>query len=221
MAQRRWLSALLLAGAASAPIGCGKSDSPSPSEADPAGRKSAPLPPMQMNIAGTPPVVLGPETIQAEIDKAGSGVQLVPLDLRSVGLALVLEAPEGAKAERDPHGLPLRRDAVDVEITAGDRFAIRIRPGKQPFERKRQQLAGQTVLVNTNDLILSTSMLLLEERCEFARHVVVGLQDYSVENVDPLLGRQVNHSQADCLLMLKCIGTLAPAKATEAGTVKP
>jgi Leucine-rich repeat (LRR) protein len=205
MCQRHWTNALVLAAAASGLIGgCGKSDNPSPAEANPAPNSA-----VQMNISSPLPVVLGPDTIQAEIDKAGDGVKLVKLDLSAVGLPLTLDAPEGAKVEHDPREL-LRRDSVDVEVTAGDHFAIRIRLGKHPFDQKRQQLAGQKVLVNTKDLLLSASMLLLDERCEFARHIVAGLQDYTIENVDPLLGRQVNHSQADCLLMLKCAGTLAP-----------
>jgi hypothetical protein len=212
MGQRHWLSALVLAGAASGLISCGRSDNSAQTEANPAPNAAA----AQMNISGPQPVVLGPDTIQAEIDKAGSGVKLVPLDLSTVGLPLSLEAPEGAKVEGDPRELLLRRDCVDVEITAGDHFALRIRLGKRPFDQKRHQMAGQQVLVNTKDLVLSTSMLLLDERCEFARHVVAGLQDYTIENVDPLLGQQVNHSQADCLLMLKCAGTLAPRMAPPA-----
>jgi Leucine-rich repeat (LRR) protein len=203
---RHGLSALVLTGAAGCLIGCGKSDNSSPSEAKPAPNAAV----AQMNISGPPPVVLGTDNIQAEIDKAAAGVKLVPLDLSSVGLPLTLEAPEGAKVERDPDELLTRRDSVDVEITAGDRFAIRIRLGKRPFDQKRQQLSGQKDLVSTKDLVLSTSMLLLDERCEFARHIVAGLQDYTIVNVDPLLGQQVNHSQADCLLMLKCAGTLTP-----------
>jgi hypothetical protein len=204
MAQRQWTKALVLAAVSGLIGGCGKSDAPSPAGAIPAPTHT---PPVQVNLAGSLPVILGPENIQAEIDKAGAGVKLAKLDLRSAGLALTLDAPEGAKAQR---GLSLERDAVDVEINAGDHFGLRIRRGKQPFEKKRQQLGGQKVLVSTNDLILASSMLLLDERCEFARHVVVGLQDYTIENVAPLLGRQVNHSQADCLVMLKCIATLAP-----------
>jgi hypothetical protein len=204
MYTRHGMNALVLAAAmCGLLVGCGKSDTPSPTGAIPAPKAAA-----QINISGALPVVLGADTIQAEIDKTGDGVKLVKFDLRSVGLPLTLEAPEGAKVKRE---LPLRRDSVDVEINAGDHFAIRIRPGKQPFEQRRQQLAGQKVLVDTPDLILSSAMLLLDERCEFARHVVVGLQDYSIENVAPLLGRQINHSEADCLLMLKCIDTLAPA----------
>jgi len=205
MWQRQGLSALVLVWAACGLIGCGKSDKASQTEANPASNAAA----AQMNISGPQPVVLGPDTIQAEIDKAGDGVKLVPLDLSSVGLPLTLQAPEGAKVERDPRELLLRRDSVGVEVTAGDHFAIRVRLGKRPFDQKRQQLSGQKVLVKTKDLVLSTSMLLLDERCEFARHVVAGHQDYTIENIDPLLGRQINHSQADCLLMLKSIGTLA------------
>lgn len=204
MGQREWTNALVLAAASGLIGGCGNRDTPSPAGAIPAPNAA---PAVQINISGALPVILGPENIQAEIDKAGADVKLVKLDLRSAGLALILDAPEGAKARR---GLSLERDAVDVEINAGDHFGLRIRRGKQPFEQKRKQLTGQKVLVSTNDLILASSMLLLDERCEFARHVVLGLQDYTVENVAPLLGRQVNHSQADCLLMLKCIRTLAP-----------
>ncbi len=105
--------------------------------------------------------------------------------------------------------MSLRREAGDVEVSAGERFAIRIRLGKHPFDQKRQQLSGQNVLINNKSLLLSASLLLLDERYEFVRHVVAGLQDYTIENVDPLFGQQINHSQADCLLMLKCVGTLA------------
>ena len=205
MCQRPWTNALVLAAAAIGLIaGCGKNETPLPAGAIPAPKAAA----LQINISGALPVVLGSDTIQAEIDKAGDGVKFVKLDLSSVGLPLTLDVPEGGKVKR---GLSPRRDAEDIEISACDHFAIRIRPGKHAFEQKRQQLAGQKVLVNTNDLILSSAMLLLDERCEFARHVVVGLQDYTIENVAPLLGRQINHSQADCLLMLKCIGTLRTA----------
>jgi hypothetical protein len=204
MGQRQWLSALAVAGTVSCLLGgCSKKDNPSTTEAI-----ASPNAAVQMNISGALPVVLGPDTIQSEIDKAGSGVNLVQLDLNTLGLPLTLDAPEGAKAERDPHKLSLRRESGDVEISAGDHFAIRIRLGTRPFDQKRRQLAGQKVFVNTKDLILSSSMLLLDERCEFARHVLLGDQDYTIENVDPLIGRQINHSQADCLLMLKCIGTL-------------
>lgn len=204
MSQRYRTNALVLAALACGLIGgCGNRET-----ASPAGANASPNPAaVQINISGAPPVVLGPDTIQAEIDKAGEGVKFVKLDLSSVGLPLTLDVPEGAKAER---GLSLQRDDVDVEIAAGDHFAVRIRSGKQAFEQKRRQLANEKALVNTNDLILSSTMLLLDERCEFARHVVLGLQDYTIENVAPLLGRQINHSQADCLLMLKCTGTLAP-----------
>src|SRR5690348_15312409 len=166
MWRRHGLRALILVWAASGLLGCGKSESPSQSEANPTPNAAA----AQMNISGPQPVVLGADTLQAEIDKAGDGVKLVPLDLSSVGLPLTLDAPEGAKVERDPRELLLRRDSVSVEVNAGDHFAIRIRLGKRPFDHKRQQLAGQKVLVNTKDLVLSTSMLLLDERCEFARH---------------------------------------------------
>lgn len=200
MGQRPWTKALILAAVSGLIGGCGKSDTSSPAGAIPA-------PPVQVNLSGALPVFLGPENIQAEIDKAGGGVKLVKLDLRSLGAPLTLDAPQGAKAQR---GLSLERGSVDVEINASDHFALRIRSGKKPFDRKRQQLNGEKVLVNTNDLILVSSMLLLDERCEFARHVIAGLQDYTIENIAPLLGRQVNHSQADCLFMLKCIGTIAP-----------
>jgi hypothetical protein len=195
MGQRTYWSALVLAGTASSLIGCGKADSPPQTEANP-----APNAAVQMNISGSLPVVLDSDNIQTEIDKAGAGVRLVKLDLNSAGLPLTLDAPEGAKAQVD---------FGDVEVNAGDHFALRIRRGKRSFDQKRRELAEQKVLVNDKDLIVAVSLLLLEERYEFVRHVIVGLQDYSIENVDPLFGRQVHHSQADCLLMLKCIGTLA------------
>ncbi|HEY7156729.1 MAG TPA: hypothetical protein VH575_22360 [Gemmataceae bacterium] len=176
--------------------GCGKSDGPSQEEASP-----APGGPAQMSISGPPAVALGPDNIKAEIAKAGAGVELRKLDLSSAGLPLTIDAPSDAKATPDHPG---------VQVTAGDHFAIRIQLGKRAFDRKRQQLAGQKVLINDKDLMLSESVLLLDARGEFVRHVVVGHQDYVIENLDPLFGRQVNHSQADCLLMLKCLDTLTP-----------
>jgi Leucine-rich repeat (LRR) protein len=171
--------------------GCGKNDGPVQEKAAPA----------QMNISGPQAVVLGADNIQTEIDKAGAGVKLVKLDLSSAGLPLTMDAPEGAKATQEH---------LEVQVAAGDHFTLRIQIGKRWFDRKRQRLAGQKILVNDKDLVLSESVLLLDARCEFARHVVAGQQDYSIENLDSLFGLQVNHSQADCLLMLKCIGTLAP-----------
>jgi hypothetical protein len=204
MRQRPSIHALIFAVTMGLPIcGCSKKDNvPS------AGASALPKSAVQMNISGEQPIVLGPDTLQAEIDKSGSGVNLASLDLSSVGRPLILDAPEGAKVARVPRGLSLRPDLADVEIVVGDHFAIRIRLGRDLFDEKRKHLAGQKVLVNNKDLILSSSMLLLDERCEFARHMVIGGKDYTIENIDPLFGRQINHSQADCLLMLKCIGTL-------------
>lgn len=176
--------------------GCNKSDGPAPGAAAPAASD-----PVQMNISGQQPVLLGPDNIQAEIDKAGGGMQLTRLDLSQAGLPLVMDAPAGAKVQKDN---------LDVLVNADDRFAVRIKLGKRPFLWKKQKLGGQKVLVNTNDLVLSESMLLLSARCEFSKHLVVGHQDYCIENVDPVFGRQVNHSEAECLLMLKCAATLAP-----------
>src|SRR5690348_13851847 len=116
MRQRRWIRAFVLAGTVGLPIcGCSKTDN-----APSVGASANPKTSVQMNISGEQPVVLGPDTIQAEIDKAGSGVNLVTLDLSSVGLPLTLDVPEGAKANRVPRGLSLRADSVDVEISAGD-----------------------------------------------------------------------------------------------------
>lgn len=176
--------------------GCNKNDGPARSGANP-----DPSGPVQMNISGQQPAVLGPDNIQAEIDKAGAGVNLVKLDLSPAGLPLIMDAPQGAK---------IQTDNFEVKVVADDRFAVRIKLGKRQFQWKKQKLGGQKVLVNTNDLLLSESTLLLAARCEFGKHVVVGHQDYCIENVDPIFGQQVNHSEADCLLMLKCIGTLAP-----------
>jgi Leucine-rich repeat (LRR) protein len=176
--------------------GCNKSDGPTQSGATP-----APNDPVQMNISGQQPVLLGPDNIEAEISKAGSGVKLVKLDLSPAGLPLTMDAPEGAKVQKDN---------LNVQVVAEDRFAISFKLGKRPFQWKKQKLGGQKILVNAPELILSESTLLLAARCEFGKHVVVGHQDYCIENIDPVFGRQVNHSEADCLLMLKCIGTLAP-----------
>jgi hypothetical protein len=206
MGHRHRIGWLFLTAAASVPLGCGKSDNnTATTSATPAPNAAA----MQMNIGGPPSVALNADNIRAEIDKAGAGVKLVKLDLTSVGVPLTMDAPEGAKAQLDPRALSLR-NWVDVEVSAGDHFFLRIRLGKHHLEQKRRRLAGQPSLVNTKDLLFFASALLLEERCEFARHVVAGLQDYTLENVDPILEQRINHSQADCLLMLKCAATLKP-----------
>jgi hypothetical protein len=190
------LCALALAGAVGCFLGCGKSDNSSQGEAQPdAGG------PVQMSLPSGNTSDLTPDNIQAEIDKAGAGVHFARIDLSSVGLSLVMEAPEGAKVQKD---------RFDIQVTAGDHFAVRIELGKRRLERKRQQMAGQKILINQKDLVVAESALLLEARCEFGKHLVVGHRDYCVENVDPIFGKQVNHSQADCLLMLKCVATLAP-----------
>ena len=172
-------------------LGCSKSDTPAPS----AGAS------VQMSLPSGNQPDLTADNIQAEIDKAGAGVNLVKLDLSSAGLPLTIDAPAGAK---------IQKDRFDIQVVAGDHFAIRLELGKRRLERKRQQMASQKVLVNQKELMVAESALLLEARCEFGRHLVVGHQDYCVENVDPIFGKQVNHSQADCLLMLKCVATLAP-----------
>ncbi len=177
--------------------GCGKSESQPQGTANPGSNT-----PVQMSIPSGEGVVLGPDNIQAEIDKAGAGVKLVKLDLSSAGLPLTLDAPEGAKAQQHPTG--------DIHVIAGDHFAVQIKLGTRRLDRKRQALAGQKVLINDKELLLCESSLLLTVRCEFGRRLVVGHQDFCVENLDPLDGRLVNHSQADCLLMLKCVATLAP-----------
>jgi hypothetical protein len=198
MGQRHGLGALILVGAASGLIaGCGKGENSSPNGASPAT-------PIQMSIPSSPPdqaVVLGSDNIQAEIEKAGTGVKLTRLDLLLGDIPLTMDAPEGAKATNGP---------LDVQVTAGDHFALRIVLGRKHLDRKKQTLTGQKVLLNEKDLILSDSTLLLTARCEFARRLVTGHRDFCVENLDNVDGRLVNHSQADCLLMLKCAGTLAP-----------
>jgi hypothetical protein len=197
MWQRHWLSALALAGAGCL-IGCGKSDNPSQSEAAPAANT-----PVQMNIsANEQPLVLGADNIQAEIDKVGTGVKLAKLDLSSSGLALMMDAPEGATVRHDP--------GSDVQVLAGDHFALQIKLGKSRLDRKKQTLAGQKVLINSKNLLLCESAILLSLRCEFGQRLVVGHQDFCVENLDLQDGKLLNHSQADCLLMLKCAATLAP-----------
>ncbi len=172
-------------------LGCSKSDTPTPN----------PGSAVQMSLPSGNQPDLAADNIQAEIDKAGAGVTLIKLDLSSAGLPLTMDAPAGAKVQKD---------RFDIQVVAGDHFAIRLELGKRRLERRRQQMASQKVLVNQKDLVVAESALLLDARCEFARHLIVGHQDYCVENVDPIFGKQVNHSQADCLLMLKCMATLAP-----------
>jgi hypothetical protein len=172
-------------------LGCSKSDTPTPN----------PGAAVQMSLPSGNQPDLTADNIQAEIDKSGAGVTLVKLDLSSAGLPLTMDAPAGAKVQKD---------RLDIQVVAGDHFAIRLELGKPRLERKRQQMASQKVLVNQKDLVVAESALLLDARCEFARHLIVGHQDYCVENVDPIFGKQVNHSQTDCLLMLKCVATLAP-----------
>jgi hypothetical protein len=200
MWQRHWLGALTLAGAAGCLIGgCGKSENPSQGDARPVLNV-----PLQMSIPSTsadPSVMLGPDNIQTEIDKAGAGVKLVKLDLLLGDVPLTMDAPEGAKVTNGP---------LDVQVTAGDPFALRIVLGSRRLDRKKLTLAGQKVLVNHKELVLSESALMLTSRCEFARHLVTGHRDFCVENLDNIDGRLVNHSPTDCLLMLKCAATLAP-----------
>jgi hypothetical protein len=198
MWRRHNLCALALASTLACFLGCSKGDNSSQGEARPdAGG------PVQMSLPGGSQADLTPENIQAEIDKAGAGIHLARIDLSSVGLPLLMEAPEGAKVQKD---------RFDIQVTAGDHFAIRIGAGKRRLERKRQQMAGQKLLINQKDLVVAESALLLEARCEFGKHLIVGHRDYCVENIDPIFGKQVNHSQADCLLMLRCVATLAPSK---------
>src|SRR6516225_2939637 len=109
--------------------GCNKNDGPPQGGATP-----DPNEPVQMNISGQQPVVLGPDNIQAEIDKAGSGVKLVKIDLSPAGLPLTMDAPEGAKVQKDN---------LDVQVVAEDRFAVRFKLGKRPFQWKKQKLGGQ------------------------------------------------------------------------------
>jgi hypothetical protein len=199
MGQRHGLGALICVGIASGLItGCGKSENPSPGGASPAAT------PIQMSIPSSPAdqaVVLGPDNIRAEIDKAGAGVKLAKIDLLLGDIPLTMDAPEGAKVTSGP---------LDVQVTAGDRFVLRIVLGGKRLDRKKQSLTGQKVLLNQKDLILADSTLLLTARCEFVRRLVRGYRDFCVENIDNVDGQLVNHSQADCLLMLKCAGTLAP-----------
>ncbi len=208
MRLRYELGALILIGAASALIaGCGKSEDPSPGGASPA------TTPIQMSIPSTPTeqaVVLGPDNIQAEIDKAGAGIKLTKIDLLLGDIPLTMDAPEGAKVANGP---------LEVQVTAGDHFVLRIVLGGKRLDRKKQSLTGQKVLLNQKDLILADSTLLLTARCEFVRRLVRGQRDFCVENIDNVDGQLVNHSQADCLLMLKCGGTLAPKTPPPADTL--
>jgi hypothetical protein len=205
MWHRFWMRTLLFAGAASLPLGCGKSEKASSTPVNPAANPAS----AQMNLSSPASVVLSADNVQTEMDKASAGVKLVKLDLKPLGLPLTMDAPEGAKAQLDPRVLSFR-GWVDVEVTAGEHFALRIRLGRHLFEQKRQRCAAKKMLLDAKDLMLASSTLLLDERCEFARRVVAGMQDYTLENIDPIFGRQINHSQADCLLMMKCAATLAP-----------
>jgi hypothetical protein len=205
MGPRHGLGALLVLTLLSG--GCGKSESQPQGGASPAATT-----PVQMSIpSGDRTDVLGPDNIKAEIDRAGLGTNLVKLDLSSAGLSLTMDAPAGAKVQQS--------STQDVQVIAGDHFALQIKLGTRRLDRKKQSLAGQKVLINDKDLLLCESSLLLTARCEFVRHILAGHQDYCIENLDPLDGRLVNHTQSDCLLMLKCANTLAPKTTSSADPV--
>jgi Leucine-rich repeat (LRR) protein len=145
-------------------------------------------------------LALDAATLQAEIDRAAAGVELVKIDLGPAGFDLTMEAPEGTQVE---HRLG------QALVTRGNRFRIKIAAGKGELEQKRQTLANKPVFVNDKDLVFAQHTLEHLPHCEFGQRVVLGYLEYYAGNDDSVGGRLVHHSRDDALLMLCCIRTLA------------
>ena len=76
------------------------------------------------------------------------------------------------------------------------------------YVHRRKNLRGENLLVNSSDLIFSEDSYLKESRGSFVMAVVLGHQDYSVQNETWIDGKTVHQSKAHCLLMIKCARTL-------------
>src|SRR5262249_12910492 len=148
---------------------------------------------------------------QASLDEmiknAGAGVQLAPVEVRLGGETYTIQAPAGAAV--DAFG-------YDVTIRHGEKFHLRILPGKVDFplqkERWQKQPEFRSITAQTEDLVLRE---LARRRFDgeesifycFALNVTLGYLDFHIEE-----GSFIDPGLDDCLLLLKCAKTFALKK---------
>src|SRR5262249_53232581 len=84
-----------------------------------------------------------------EVDKAGSGVKLVPLEFRLDEVPMTIEVPEGAG---------VKDELIETRITFGDRFEISVAHGRRRFHLERASLLSYArPIVSDAGLILGKS----------------------------------------------------------------
>jgi hypothetical protein len=169
--------------------------------------------PEVVKLPPPPKEVPPPAALVAEIDKAGAGVKLVKLNFKAQGQDMTLDAPEGTEVRDDP----LR----GLEIQRGTKFILKVFRGRRELLNRKADDKGGKPEVDVTNLYLTRNA---RGSFVFMEVLKVGYQDFTVCSEPLVAGRPVEHTRADCLLMMKCARTLAlkvplpkdPRKALEA-----
>ncbi len=149
-----------------------------------------------------PPKEVPAGDVREQITGSGSGTKLVKLDLSPAGLDATLEAPEGSQ---------IKESYGTIRVTKDEHFGLTIELGRQHLHSARENLTGygNKAVVNSGDLVFTDSSWGNKQSFNFTMMKVVGHQDVSVQNYTQFNDKSVEHSRADCLLMIRCAESLA------------
>ena len=114
--------------------------------------------------------------LEEQIQKAGAGLKLVPLDMTIDGVEFTVQMPEGAKADSNK----VRLGSKDIQFEPPDQL-----PPPQCRARPRRELRVRTVSGQTSDLLVHGALQSDRIEYTFARSLTLGHLDV---HVDPLFG---------------------------------
>jgi hypothetical protein len=131
-----------------------------------------------------------------EVEQAGAGIELAPIEFKVNEVSLRMLAPKGATTKSSLSGVLVRH---------GDDFAVRIDFSRNGFlDKKRDELSGRPVVESDDVLLLRTTM----GSFEFSTTIVCGHQDFCLSSSSFVDNKIRQYTRAQCLLMLKCAWTL-------------
>jgi Leucine-rich repeat (LRR) protein len=140
------------------------------------------------------------EAIQDEVERAGAGVKLVKLDLAPAGLNATLDVPEECR---------LKGFFGDIQILKDSHFYLKIELGRRGLASMKKMMEREPVFVNSGDAAFFQQSWADKPSCAFGLVKVLGHQDFFITNNTWFGGKAVHQDRADCLLMIKCVQTLA------------